>query len=196
MSHSGHRGHRDDDRITELAFAAARGDQVAFEAWVRATQADVWRFLVHLDGREKADDLTQETYLRAVSALPRFAGRSSSRTWLLSIARRVVIDAIRRESARPRLADQDWETVVGTADASSARHQNAAGGFEAVVDTRLLLDQLDPERREALILTQVLGYSYAEAAEICGCPVGTIRSRVARARDELLLVLREQGNAS
>ncbi|ASR35803.1 RNA polymerase subunit sigma [Prauserella marina] len=190
MSHS---GPRDDDHITELAFAAGRGDQVAFEAWVRATQADVWRFLVHLNGRQTADDLTQETYLRAVSALPRFAGRSSARTWLLSIARRVVIDNIRRESARPRLADQDWETV---ADAPAMRRRDVAGDFEAVVDTRLLLDQLDPERREALILTQVLGFGYAEAAEICGCPVGTIRSRVARARDELLLVLREQGNAS
>ncbi|MBK1787645.1 sigma-70 family RNA polymerase sigma factor [Prauserella cavernicola] len=186
-------GHRDDDRTTELALAAGRGDRVAFEAWVRATQADVWRFLVHLNGRDTADDLTQETYLRAVSSLPRFAGRSSSRTWLLSIARRVVVDTIRRETARPRLAEQDWESV---AEQAPSGRRGGVTGFEAAVDTQLLLDALDPERREALVLTQVLGYSYAEAAEICGCPVGTIRSRVARARDELLLVLREQGHAS
>ncbi|MEU6645347.1 sigma-70 family RNA polymerase sigma factor [Saccharomonospora sp. NPDC046836] len=183
------RGRRDQDELTELALAAARGDHSAFEAWVRATQADVWRFLVHLNGMNTADDLTQETYLRAVSALPRFAGRSSSRTWLLTIARRVVIDNIRRESARPRTSGQDWETIAEQASAGER-------GFEGAVDIQLLLDQLDTERREALILTQILGYSYAEAAEICACPVGTIRSRVARAREELLATLRQQGNAS
>ena len=58
--------------------------------------------------------------------------------------------------------------------------------FEDIVEIRMLLDGVDSDRREALLLTQVLGLSYAEAAEICGCPVGTIRSRVARARDDLL----------
>ncbi|TCP49951.1 RNA polymerase sigma-70 factor (ECF subfamily) [Tamaricihabitans halophyticus] len=183
-------GDRDDELATQLAFAAARGDQVAFERWVKATQGDVWRFIVHLNGRSAADDLTQETYLRAVSALPRFSGRSSSHTWLLSIARRVVVDSIRRESARPKLSDQDWETAAEEAPATRTGRHN----FEAAVDTQLLLDQIEPERKEALILTQVLGYSYVEAAEICACPVGTIRSRVARARDDLFVFLRAQDN--
>ncbi|WP_019806743.1 sigma-70 family RNA polymerase sigma factor [Saccharomonospora halophila] len=185
-------GHRDDAAITRLALAAARGDDAAFAAWVRATQADVWRFLVHLDGSGRADDLTQETYLRAVRALPRFAGRSSSRTWLLAIARRVVVDSIRRAQARPRLSDQEWDTVAEHDPRGGA---SRSAGFEADVDTRLLLAQLDPERREAFVLTQVLGYSYAEVAEICACPVGTIRSRVARARDALLTIVREQDHA-
>ena len=64
-------------------------------------------------------------------------------------------------------------------------HQPTAR-FEDIVEIRMLLDGVDSDRREALLLTQVLGLSYAEAAEICGCPVGTIRSRVARARDDLL----------
>ena len=54
------------------------------------------------------------------------------------------------------------------------------------MEIRILLDGLDPERREALVLTQILGLSYVEAAGVCGCPIGTIRSRVARARDDLL----------
>ncbi|OQO93933.1 RNA polymerase subunit sigma [Saccharomonospora piscinae] len=186
------RGCRDDAAITELALAAAHGDDAAFAAWVRRTQADVWRFLVHLNGHDAADDLTQETYLRAVTALPRFAGRSSSRTWLLAIARRVAADAIRRESARPRLSDRGWDAVAE----QDRRGQAPSPGFEAAVDTRMLLDQLEPERREALVLTQLLGFSYAEAAEICSCPVGTIRSRVARAREELLVSLERQGYAS
>ncbi|HKN55689.1 MAG TPA: sigma factor-like helix-turn-helix DNA-binding protein, partial [Amycolatopsis sp.] len=68
-----------------------------------------------------------------------------------------------------------------------------AAGFEDMVELRLLLDGLDPERREVLVLTQVLGLSYAEAADVCGCPVGTVRSRVARAREDLLDADRERG---
>jgi RNA polymerase sigma-70 factor (ECF subfamily) len=56
---------------------------------------------------------------------------------------------------------------------------------------RHLLDTLAPDRREAFIATQVLGLSYAEAAEVCGCPVGTIRSRVARAREDLVTTYRQ-----
>ncbi|MGW5748975.1 sigma-70 family RNA polymerase sigma factor [Amycolatopsis sp. NPDC003861] len=173
---------RDDERITALALDAARGDQHAFELWIRATQADVWRFIVHLAGAAVAEDLTQETYARAVTALARFAGRSSARTWLLAIARRVVVDHFRARSARPRSDGQDWETAVET---ESARRTTGAG-FEDVVELGLLLDGLDLERREAIILTQLLGYSYDEAAEVCDCPIGTIRSRVARAREDLL----------
>lgn len=183
---------RDDERITALALAAARGDHRAFEDWVRATQADVWRFVAHLADTVLADDLTQETYARAVSSLARFAGRSSSRTWLLSIARRTVVDHFRARAVRPRSSGQDWESAV---ESESARSRAGAAGFEDVVETNLLLDGLDDDRREALVLTQLLGYTYAEAAEVCGCPVGTVRSRVARAREDLLAARDQRGNA-
>ncbi|NBH10161.1 RNA polymerase sigma factor SigC [Amycolatopsis sp. SID8362] len=181
---------RNDERITALALAAARGDQGAFEAWIRATQADVWRFVAHLTDTSTADDLTQETYARAVTALPRFAGRSSARTWLLSIARHAVVDHFRARSVRPRSSGQDWEAA---AESVSARRSGR--GFEDLVELGLLLDALHPERREAIVLTQVLGYTYAEAADVCGCPVGTVRSRVARAREDLLAARDERGNA-
>ncbi|GLY42861.1 RNA polymerase sigma factor SigC [Amycolatopsis sp. NBRC 101858] len=180
---------RDDERITALALDAARGDERAFEAWIRATQAVVWRFIAHLTDTNVADDLTQETYARAVTAPARFAGRSSSHTLLLSIARNAVVDHFRARSIRPRASTQDWE---GAAETESARR--AGAGFEELVELGLLLDQLDPERREAIILTQVLGYSYAATADVCDCPVGTVRSRVARAREDLLAARDEQGN--
>lgn len=63
--------------------------------------------------------------------------------------------------------------------------------LDEVVALRHLVAELDPDRRDAFVATQVLGLSYAEAAQICDCPVGTIRSRVARAREELLAALRE-----
>lgn len=166
-----------------LALAAGAGDRAALERFVRATQREVWRLVAHLARVDVADDLTQETYLRAIPSLARFAGRSSARTWLMSIARRVVVDHIRAAQSRPRTArTADWAQA---ADQQRAAAHGMTAGFEDIVEVTVLLDTLDPERREALVLTQILGLSYAEAAEICRCPVGTIRSRVARARDDL-----------
>ncbi|WP_095972534.1 RNA polymerase sigma factor SigC (plasmid) [Rhodococcus globerulus] len=170
-----------DDRVTALALQAGRGDARALEAFIRETQRDVWRFVAHLSTVSSADDLTQETFLRAIKSLPRFVAQSSARTWLLSIARRVVVDQVRAAMARPRIAHSvDW-TVVADQQRSSAGPR-----YEDMVEVNMLLAALDPERREALILTQVLGLSYAEAAEVLGCPIGTVRSRVARARSALV----------
>lgn len=169
---------RDDTHVTDLAIRAGRGDRDALTEFIQATQTDVWRLLVHLGGREIADDLTQETYLRVISALPRFAARSSARTWILSLARRVWVDNIRHDLARPRKSATEYED----ARASSA----TSNSWAEWIDAQILIDQLSPERREALILTQVLGYTYDEAAKIAGVRVGTIRSRVARARADII----------
>ncbi|WP_241566581.1 RNA polymerase sigma factor SigC [Mycolicibacterium elephantis] len=159
--------------------AAGRGDPAALEQFIKATQRDVWRSVAYLADPGSADDLTQETFLRAIRSLPRFTGRSSARTWLLSIARRVVVDQIRHNQSRPRTSyTVDLNKVLD-------KHRSTSR-FEDIIEVKLLLDTLDTDRRHALLLTQVLGLSYAEAAEVCGCPVGTIRSRVARARDDLI----------
>lgn len=169
----------DDDAVTALALAAGRGDRRALEAFIKATQADLWRFVAHLCEPGSADDLTQETYLRAIGALPRFSGRSSARTWLLAIGRRAVADHIRYQRSRPR--------ITGVTDAESPRiPRRPARGFEDVVEVGAMIADLPLDQREALLLTQVIGLSYAEAATVCGCPVGTIRSRVARARTRLI----------
>jgi RNA polymerase sigma-70 factor (ECF subfamily) len=150
---------------------------------VRETQADVWRLCAHLSDRQAAEDLTQETYLRALPALRGFEGRSSLRTWLLSIARRVCADHLRARKRRPLvLVGEDAEL----ADLARDGHHDEVGGTVAAQD---VLDRLDPGRREAFVLTQLIGLPYAEAAEVVGCPVGTIRSRVARARADLVEAL-------
>ena len=111
--------------------------------------------------------------------MPRFAARSSARTWLLSLARRVWVDNIRHDMARPRKSATQYE------DAMSSAAENS-GSWSDWIDARALIDALPADRREALILTQVLGYTYEEAAKIAGVRVGTIRSRVARARKDLI----------
>lgn len=172
-----------DAAVTDLALRAAHGDRNALSRFIAETHDDVWRLLAHLADRDRADDLTQETYLRVLGALPRFAARSTARTWILSLARRVWVDSIRHDMARPRKTAGDWDE-----QATNTPAQETTGGqtWAEWVDTRTLIDQLEPERREALILTQMLGYTYAEAAGIAGVRVGTIRSRVARARADLV----------
>jgi RNA polymerase sigma-70 factor (ECF subfamily) len=179
-------GQPHDGEVTSWALAARHGDPVARERFVRATQRDVWRFVAYLTDAQAADDLTQETYLRALRSLPRFSGRSSARTWLLSIARRVAVDDYRAMRARPQRADtEDWQGAVERAQACGVP------GFDDGVALADLLDALAAERRSAFVLTQLLALSYQEAAEVCRCPVGTIRSRVARAREDLVAMLRE-----
>ncbi|MEW2142360.1 sigma-70 family RNA polymerase sigma factor [Micromonospora vinacea] len=165
------------DPATESALTARDGDPTAQAAFVRLTQAEVWRFAAALVDPDSADDLTQETYLRAFRALPAFEGRSTARTWLLGIARRACADHLRTVVRRRRLDERL------AANAYTDRpHPDPAGQFGAAD----LVRRLGPERRSAFVLTQLLGLSYAEAAAVEGVPVGTIRSRVARARDDLV----------
>ncbi|MFF5171441.1 sigma-70 family RNA polymerase sigma factor [Micromonospora sp. NPDC000089] len=177
---AGRTGARQDagrESATSWALAARDGDPLAQAAFVRATQVEVWRFTAALVDPDDADDLTQETYLRAFRALPSFQGRSSVRTWLLGIARRACADHLRTVVRRRRLDERL------AADAHTAHpHPDPAGQLGAAD----LVRQLPAERRGAFVLTQLLGLSYAEAAAVEGVPVGTIRSRVARARTDLV----------
>ena len=168
------------DELAEATADAATGDPLAAAALVRATQSDVWRLCAALGDRQSADDLTQETYLRAFGSLHRFEGRSSVRTWLLTIARRVCADAVRSRRRRPITLVPDHGDLEAL-----GRPAGADGVVESATVTDLLA-RLDTDRREAFVLTQLLGLPYAEAAEVAGCPVGTIRSRVARARADLV----------
>jgi RNA polymerase sigma-70 factor (ECF subfamily) len=170
-------GEEETDETTALALAARDGDPAAQAAFVRATQTEVWRFTAALIDPGAADDLTQETFLRAFRSLRSFEGRSSVRTWLLGIARRTCADHLRSVVRRRRLDARLAAQAVTETHAPDPAHRLSSAD---------LLSRLSDERRTAFVLTQVLGLSYAEAAEVEDVPVGTIRSRVARARDELV----------
>ncbi|MFF4560149.1 sigma-70 family RNA polymerase sigma factor [Streptomyces sp. NPDC001435] len=176
-----------DESTTAWALAARGGDTDAVEHFVRALHRDVHRYVAHLCADPQAvDDLAQDTFLRALGSLHRFEGRSSARAWLLSIARRAVIDSYRYAAARPRLSDvPDWQAAV-----ELAQPQNLPG-FDDGIALLDLLASLPDERRDAFVLTQLVGLPYAEAAEVSDCPVGTVRSRVARARATLMDLLDE-----
>ncbi|MDT0343782.1 sigma-70 family RNA polymerase sigma factor [Streptomyces litchfieldiae] len=175
-------GARDDATVTAWALAARGGDRRAADLFVRAVQGELHRCLLRLSGdAQSAEDLVQETLLRALRSLPGFEGRSSARTWLLTIARRTVADRFRYERSRPRPADTaDWLSA-----AESTPHGRAPG-FEEGVALNDLLAALPADRGAAFALTQILGLPHAEAAAAIGCPIGTVRSRVARARRTLI----------
>lgn len=155
-----------------LAVRAARGDADAFGELCNGLLDDVWRYCWSLTGdRHLADEATQETFARATTAIAHYRGDAPVRLWLVVLARRSVGSAIAAERRRPVPAEPRH---VAVADRSAA------------VELDQLLEGLSRDMREAFVLTQVLGFSYADAATALECPVGTIRSRVFRARELLV----------
>jgi RNA polymerase sigma-70 factor, ECF subfamily len=172
------------DALTRLAYAARLGDRAALDSLIDACYDEIRKLCAILVDDESADDLAQETFIRVVRALRRFRGESSARTWLLSIARNTCADEL-RSRARQRRRDRD---LIAAGAADPAAVQDAAGQV-ALLD---VISRLAPERREAFVLTQILRLTYEEAAQICGCPAGTVHSRVARAREDLIATLADR----
>lgn len=167
-----------DDHLRALVGAAREGDNVAVRELVRCTQPVIWRLCNVLGSPGEEDDLVQDTYLRAFRSLPSYRGDAPITAWLLAIARRVCADHVRVRVRARRVVEVLTESV-------DERWVEAPGN-----PTLELLSALDPDRREAFELTQVAGLSYDEAALVLDCPIGTIRSRVARARADLATEVR------
>jgi RNA polymerase sigma-70 factor, ECF subfamily len=164
------------DHLTALLLAAQAGDRHALERFVVESQHDVTAVCRYLGDPDTADDLVQETYARALAALHRFRATGPAKHWLLTIARRTCVDAIRRRARRRRLS-------------ATLEHHHDRDAVVVGVEQRFELDAqllaLDADRRAAFVLTQINGLRYEEAAGLLGVPIGTIRSRVARAREQL-----------
>lgn len=165
----------DHSRLAALARAATEGDQRALTDLLRQVQPSVWRLCRALGSPTDPDDLTQEALLAFVRALPRWRGDGSVLAYALVIARRTCADNVRRRNRHRRLATRIESERPTESHTDNHRHD--------VLD---LLGMVDDDRREAFVLTQIVGLSYDEAATVVGVPVGTIRSRVARARADLM----------
>lgn len=165
------------DALSLTALAARDGDPAATSALVCAVRADVVRVCLRCGGEAAVDDLVQETMVRVVAALGRFRADGPAREWVLGIATRVCADRVRTERRR------------AAAEARLRQEPYRAAPVEAAVHLWDLLDRLDHDRRAAFVATQVSGLRYEEAAVALGVPIGTVRSRVARARLDLLQML-------
>jgi RNA polymerase sigma-70 factor (ECF subfamily) len=158
-----------------LIRAAIAGDVRAFEQIVRLHQQSVWRYLRRLLGDPAAaEDVAQETFLRVYRRLPTFAFRSRFSTWVFQIARNAGLDEL-RSRARDERTRRAVRPVPSTADGPAA----ARAEIDAALAT------LPVDQREALLLVEVLGLRYAEAAAVLAVPVGTVKSRVFGARVRL-----------
>ena len=135
-----------------------------------------------LSGRaDFADDLVQEAAIKAWSARDRYQAGTNMRAWTFAILRNHYLSELRRSKRQTDLDDGAAERMlVMEADQEGPIHLDDMEGA---------LQQLAPERREAVLLVGASGFSYEEAAEIAGCPIGTMKSRVARARADLAQML-------
>ena len=166
---------------TALTLAAQSGDLDAFETLVRAHTPAVYAHALRFFGDSSAaEDVVQEVWIKVYRALPTFDGRARFSTWLYRVTRNTCLDQVRHGKRVPVPADPvDGPPAPGDladAVALSASLEHA-------------LAQLTQEDRDALSAVSVFGLSYSEAAEIFSVPVGTVKSRVFRARRSLAALL-------
>ncbi|HVF53082.1 MAG TPA: sigma-70 family RNA polymerase sigma factor [Actinomycetota bacterium] len=160
--------------------AASRGDTDAFEDIVRRCQADVWRLARFLMRDEtSADDVCQETFVRVFRFLPRFKRQSSFSTWLFSITRNCARDALRAAGRNAEVVDR----LKGVMDTRPAFPRSD------LVDIKDAILGLPLELREPLVLVDMFETPYHEVGAILDIPVGTVKSRVFKARRILIEVL-------
>jgi RNA polymerase sigma-70 factor (ECF subfamily) len=126
---------------------------------------------------DRADDLVQETLLRAIANIDRFQPGTNMQAWLFTILRNLFHSEYRKRRREVEDADGKYAAALAVHP-----HQGAHLDFQ---DLQSALSRLPHDQREALLLVGASGFSYEQAAEICGCAVGTIKSRVNRARTRL-----------
>jgi len=159
---------------------ARAGDLEAWESLVRTYQADAWRFAYHLIGnRASAEDATQEAFLHAFRAIGTYQGQAKFTSWLLRIVRNCAIDAYRKTRR---------ETSVPAEEMPGAPTPGPSGERLRISQA---IDALPRELREPFVVIEVLGFTYDEASSILGVKLGTVKSRMHRARARLVRALSE-----
>jgi RNA polymerase sigma-70 factor, ECF subfamily len=186
------------------AHRAPRTAHQLFESLVRAHQDRFYGFAFRLTGnRDDAEDLLQQSLMEAYAAFDRFEIGSHFDRWVFRIMHHTFLDTVRR---RPRWTieslDTAWETTEGSGESSRRDVPDPRGGPEAELMEKTLceplqraLDALPADFRSVVVLADMQELSYEEVSQILGCPVGTVRSRLHRARNMLRRALTE-GQAS
>ena len=178
---------------------ARRGDQEAFAHLVRLYEKRVLALSTRMcRNREDAAEAAQEAFLAAWQGLPFFRGESQFSTWLYRLASNACVDLLRREgrrraSAGPSLDDEELNLDVPDPAPSP---QDAAERQELREEIERGLSALSPEHREVLILREIHQLRYDEIADSLSLDVGTVKSRISRARKQLRNFLLKSGNFS
>jgi RNA polymerase sigma-70 factor (ECF subfamily) len=181
---------------SDLLRLAAAGDEEAFRILYQRFQGPVYRFALHMGGAAVAEDITQEVFMTLIEKRSRFdASRGSLRAYLVGAARHLLLRRFERD-----------QRLVPFPDAGSPNGASASGPdnhwlpsvpppdpvrSENIRRVRQAVRSLPRDYREAVVLCELEEFSYEEASEILDCPVGTLRSRLHRARALLAEKLRE-----
>ena len=177
------------------------GDANAFETLVLEYEKNVYNIALRMTGNsEDAADMTQEAFIKAYNSLQAFRGDSKFSVWLYRIVSNVCLDFLRSKNRRPTVSlsveDDDGEDAqLDVADESQSP--------ELLLDRKLTrdsvrrgLDSLPPDYRQILLLREIQGLSYDEIAQALSLEVGTVKSRIFRARKRLCTFLIDDGNIS
>ena len=176
-----------------------QGDVNAFEKLVTEYEKAVYAIAQRMTGNpEDAADMTQETFIKAYNSLGSFRGDSKFSVWLYRIANNVCLDFLRSRSRKPTVSlsvedDEGEESQLDVADESQSPELLLERGLtrDAV---RRGLDTLPPDYRQILLLREIQGLSYEEISSALGIDLGTVKSRIFRARKKLCTFLIEDGN--
>ena len=187
------------EQEAQIVRRVLQGDVNAFERLVTEYEKAVYAIAQRMTGNaEDAADMTQETFIKAYNSLQSFRGDSKFSVWLYRIASNVCLDFLRSRSRKPTVSlsvedDEGEEGQLDIADESQSPELLMERGLtrDAV---RRGLDTLPPDYRQILLLREIQGLSYDEIAAVLEIEVGTVKSRIFRARKRLCAFLVEDGN--
>ena len=183
--------------VDELARAAAGGDEAAFEELVRLHEKKVYNMAFRMCGNpEDAADAAQEAFLAAWRGLPGFRGEAGFSTWLYRLTSNAAIDRLRRTRRQRAEASLDDEALRLDAVDGAPSPQARAEGEELREAVLSGLAQLSDDHRQALTLRELQELSYEEIAAVLEVDLGTVKSRISRARGALRKILIKNGNLS
>ncbi len=177
-----------EDTDKELVKRVQKGDQAAFDLLFARYQAKIINLISrYVRDREEVRDVAQEAFIKAYRALPRFRGDSAFYTWLYRIAINTAKNHLVSRSRRPPTTDVDVDDADYRDDADMLRTGEDPEGALSRDELQAAIEQalvdLPEDLRSALTLREFDGLSYEQIAEIMECPVGTVRSRIFRARE-------------
>ncbi len=184
-----------------LIIAASSGDTVAFERIVELYEKLVYNTIkLKIKNSEDAFDLSQEVFIKIWRSIGSYRGDCKFSSWVYKIATNTTLDHLRREahtkseSLPTHIDDDGEEKVVEIADESTySSPERTLERNETVITVREAIEQLKPEQREVILLRDIEGYSYEAISEMLELEIGTVKSRINRARGSLKTILEELG---
>jgi len=184
------------DVDAELVARVQRGDKQAFDLLVLKYQRKIMRLLSRMiRDPSEIEDVAQEAFIKAYRALPQFRGESAFYTWLYRIAINTARNWLAQNNRRPSTPsaqeNEDGETFDATDNLTDSSNPESEMASRQIAETvNKAINDLPEELRNAIVMREIDGMTYEDIAESMSCPIGTVRSRIFRAREAIAIRLR------